>query len=103
MGKSSRLHKKVVEGTLTAKDAIDQALAHGIAAGRQSMKAEIVAVVEERKAKARYWIDTLRGAQDISAQRMIDTHESEESACFAIIDDIKEIEPPLTRIERTET
>ena len=47
MGKSSRLHKKVVEGTLTAKDAIDQALAHGIAAGRVSMKAEIVKAIEE--------------------------------------------------------
>ena len=53
MGKSSRLHKKVVEGTLTAKDAIDQALAHGIAAGKQAERERIIKIVKDEQEEYR--------------------------------------------------
>ncbi len=47
MSKDAKLHKKFIQGEISAKDAIRQALAHGIAAGRASMKAEIVKAIEE--------------------------------------------------------
>ena len=47
MSKDAKLHKKFIQGEISAKDAIRQALAHGISAGRADMKAEIKAIVTD--------------------------------------------------------
>jgi len=48
MSKASRLHKKVVDGKMSAKDAIIKALAHG----EQTERKSILSIVEEMQDEA---------------------------------------------------
>ena len=88
MSKDAKLHKKFIQGEISAKDAIRQALAHGISAGRASMKAEIVAIVKLRRAGLKF-------DQKANCHTRFDDYQVQAK--------IAEANEIITRIERTET